>query len=692
MEAKQVRRNRAVSLLVGMIMALGVLSPRAFAQTNPVPGANQAAVAPGSPPATGAEDSAATRGPQQAAPNAATRARVIQTYGKLPLAFEANLGQTDPQVKFLARGSGYTLFLTGDGAVLALRQAEGGKRKAQSGNDVRNSKIDVRHWSLVTHHSPAAAQSVVRMKLVGANSKAAVTGLAELPGKSNYFIGNDPKKWRTDVPDYAQVRYRGVYPGIDLVYYGNQGRLEYDFVVAPGADPRAITLDIGAGLAPPSRQTVQRLHGRAQQAAPLRVAPNGDLVMRLVGGEIRFYKPVVYQLAVAPVSSPATGAEDSAATEVAAGFSPAIENQNPCPAKAGLYGPAQPRVAQKGTLWLSDAEVASAANPKSAIENRKYLDGRYVLEANNQVEFAVASYDRSQPLIIDPVLTYSSLLGGSRWDIGYGIAVDDSGSAYVTGYTQSTDFPRVNQIPGACNGTCGGGNSGSDAFLTKINAAGNALAYSSYIGGSSQDEGHSIAVDSSGNTFLTGETDSPDFPRVNQIPGACKGSCGNGSVTNAFVTKINAAGNALVYSSLIGGSGGENDLGGGSIALDGSVNVYLTGYTSSADFPRVNQIPGACNGSCGNGSAVNTFVTKINAAGSALVYSSLIGGSYTDEGYGVAVDSSGSAYLTGASDSADFPRVNQIPGACNGSCGSGYPFFVPFVAKINTTGSTLIYS
>ncbi|MGH9433911.1 MAG: hypothetical protein ACRD3T_20475, partial [Terriglobia bacterium] len=379
MEPKQVRWGRAVSLIVGMIVALGVLSPRAFAQTNPVLGANQAAVAPVSPPATGAEDSAATdvaagfspainnaalkgasTGSRQAAPNAATRARVIQTYGKLPLAFEANYGQTDPQVKFLARGGGYTLFLTGDEAVLSLWQAETGKQKTEGRGKIRNSKVGnrnpkirARHLPLVTDHSPVVAQAVVRMKLVGANSKAAVTGLAELPGKSNYFIGNDPKKWHTDVPNYAQVRYQNVYPGIDLVYYGNQGQLEYDFAVAPGADPAAIRLDVAPGLAPPSRQTVQHLRGRAQQAAPLRVAPNGDLVMRLNGGEVRFHKPVVYQPAVAPVSlrlaqgrlPSATGTEDSAATEVAAGFSPAIEKQNPCPAKAGLYGPAQPCVA-----------------------------------------------------------------------------------------------------------------------------------------------------------------------------------------------------------------------------------------------------------------------------------------------------------------------------------------------------------
>ncbi|MGH9431204.1 MAG: SBBP repeat-containing protein, partial [Terriglobia bacterium] len=352
------------------------------------------------------------------------------------------------------------------------------------------------------------------MKLVGANAKARVTGLAELPGKSNYFIGNDPKKWRTNVPNYARVRYQNVYPGIDLVYYGNQGQLEYDFVVAPGADPGAIVLDVAPAS---SRHAAKARREHGEGMAPLHIAANGDLVMRLNGGEIRFHKPAVYQ-------------------SVAAGFNPAIENHNPCPAKAGLYEAPQPCVAA-GLVSLSTGITArSTGNPKSAIQNRKYLDGRYVLTANNRVRFAVASYDRSQPLIIDPVLTYSSLLGGSDGDFGNAIAVDSSGNAYVTGLTSAVDFPQVNQIPGACNGTCSG--SDYDAFVTKINAAGSALVYSSLIGGSGFDESFGIAVDGSCNAYLTGLTTSADFPQVNQIPGACNGTCGSGASDDVFVTEV----------------------------------------------------------------------------------------------------------------------------------------------------------
>ena len=618
--------------------------------------------------------------PASSQPGPAARARAVASYGKLPLSFEANQGQTDAQVKFLSRGSGYTLFLTDNEAVLALRKAAGGKQKSAGnlGSPQRQPDIAQRGSARPSSVVAPPSASVLRMRLVGANPAAKVSGLNELPGTSNYFIGNDPKKWRTDVPNYAKVKYESVYPGVDLVYYGNQRQLEYDFVVAPGADPSAIRLNVGAKLSSAKG---------AQRRARLRIDPNGDLVASVAGEEVRFHKPVVYQSAAAPVSSSASA------------------------------GPS--------TLQ----SIATKAS-----ESRRYLDGRYVLQAGNQVRFHIGAYDKTEPLVIDPVLTYSSLigsggdsgsgiavdgsgnvyltgvvnrggnfdafatkinaagtalvysiyLGGSYYDGGASIAVDSLGNAYLTGATESPDFPRVNQIPGACQGTCGTGHYFA-VFVTKINAAGNALVYSSLIGGSHDDSGSSIAVDSSGNAYLTGASSSyrlyHDFPLVNQIPGACNGAC------QVFVTKVNETGSALVYSSVIGGNGGA-DVGYG-IAVDGVGNAYLTGYTNyGIDFVRVNQISGACNAP---NEDCEVFVTKVNGAGSALVYSSLIGGSGRDAGYGIAVDSSGNAYLTGGTTSSDFPRVNQIPGACNGSCGTGSSFD-SFVTKINSGGDALVYS
>ncbi len=299
-------------------------------------------------------------------------APMVESYGKVPLSFEANRGQTDPRVKFLSRGSGYTLFLTGDEAVLSLRSQESGAALSEA-KGVRNQKQEGRPWSLVPSHlqkptdraqgtkgKGPGTNDVLRMKLVGANQAAKVAALDELPGKSNYFIGNDPKKWRTGVPTYGKVKYEGVYPGIDLVYYGNQRQLEYDFVVAPGANPKAITLAVASGLSParaaPSLRSGQALKGgatagaptKARQALPLRIDASGDLVAQAEGGEIRFHKPVVYQ------------------------------------------------------------PTADAVNPKSQIQNRKLLDGHYVLTADNRIGFEVPGYDKSKPLVIDPVLVYFS--------------------------------------------------------------------------------------------------------------------------------------------------------------------------------------------------------------------------------------------------------------------------------------------
>jgi hypothetical protein len=540
---------------------------------------------------------AANVAPRDSELNQQTKMRVAEAYGRLPLSFEANQGQTDSRVKFVARGSGYTLFLTNREAVLALSTAQRSKQK-----------------------NPTPSEAVVQMKLLGANPTPAVSGIEQLPGRSNYFIGNDPKKWSTSVPNYARVRYQDIYPGIDLVYYGNQEQLEYDFLVAPGTNPKAIALNIEPAPTLPDN--------RHSSALSLRIARNGDLVVRLNRQEIRFHKPVAYQ----------------------------------------------------------DAAASMGASPP---EGRKFIDAGYVLEAKNQVGIRLSSYDKTRPLVIDPVMWYSSYLGGSGPDQAASIAVDSAGNVYVAGYTQSTDFPKVNQIPGACQSGCDSGN--DDAFVTKISASGKLLVYSSYLGGSGGDSASSIAVDSAGNVYLTGGGNSSDFPRVNQIPGACLGSCGNGSTNDAYVTKINAAGNALVYSSLIGGSGDENDGGFASIAVDSVGNAYITGNTFSTDFPRVNQIPGACLGSCGNGNAQDAFVTKINAAGSALLYSSYVGSSGTDIGFGIAVDGSGNAYLTGLTLSSDFPRVNQIPGACNGACGNSLNYDV-YLTKINAAGSALVYS
>jgi len=519
-------------------------------------------------------------------------ARAVEAYGNLPISFEANTGQADSRVRFLSRGPGYTLFLTSDEAVLALPAPHG---KSDRSVDPDNP-------------------TVMRMRLVGANTAATISGAEELPGKSNYFRGNDPNRWRTGIPTYAKVRYHAVYPGVDLLYYGNQGRIEYDFVVAAGSDPRIIKLEF--------EQATHGANQRMDGMAPLSIDQRGDLVVSLNGSEIRLHKPTAYQL---------------------------------------------------------------TTGHKARVGSRHLVDAHYVLRSDGHVGIRLASYDTTKAVIIDPVLTYATRLGGSSGVINAVIAADAAGNVYVSGTTGAFDFPVVNQIPGACQGTCS--TSFETVYITKINAAGNALVYSSLIGGSTLDEGFGIAVDGLGNAYLSGSTSSSDFPQVNPIPGACVGTCGTGA-GDAFVTKVNAAGDALVYSSLLGGSNNDSAF---AVAVDASGDAYVTGPTDSVDFPQVNPIPGACLGTCGtNPFPQNAFVTKINAAGNAIVYSSYLAGSGFTEAFGIAADSAGNAYVSGVTQSADFPRVNQITGICSGTCGTGSSD--GFVTKISAQGTSVAYS
>jgi hypothetical protein len=440
------------------------------------------------------------------------------------------------------------------------------------------------------------------MRLVGANVKATVTGAEELPGKSNYFIGNDPKKWRTNVPSYAKVKYEGVYPGIDLVYYGSQRQLEYDFVVAPGADPNQIKLSFAG-------------------AEGIRVDPaSGDLVLKVGDDEVRFHKPVVYQPPVAAVYDRHRRSQSAATAE---------------------------------------------------------LDGAFVVASNNEVAFRVAGYDRKRALVIDPVLSYSTYLGGSGGDYGNGIAVDSSGNAYVTGFTDSNDFPTANPLQGACDDcfyTPGTTDNSGDAFVAKLNPTGSALVYSTYLGGSLNDYGTGIAVDSAGNAYVTGATNSTDFPTANPLQGPCH------EVGCAFVAKLNPAGSALVYSTYLGGTGGAT---GNGIAVDSAGNAYVTGY-AGLDFPTVNPFQGTCH-VLSSGNCLTAFVATLNPAGSALVYSTYLGGSEFEEGHGIAVDSAGNAYVTGETWSTDFPTANPLQPSLGGSENA-------FVAKFNPAGSALVYS
>ncbi len=556
--------------------------------------------------------------PRRADATSAPARKPAVSYAKVPLSLEANQGQTDSRVKFLSHGPGYGLFLAGDEAVLTLRSPRfvvRGPLSPRGGiHDLLprtpNFGFTTPDQGLrVTDNGPRMPDSVVRLQLVGANPNATLAGEGELPGRANYFIGRDPKQWRTNVPAYARVRYQDVYPGIDLVCYGNEvGQLEYDFVVAPGADPQAITLAVGAQR----QERNSKLENRNSVVrTPLRIAEDGDLVIPTEGGDVRLRKPMVYQLG--------------------SGQRSAISIQQ----------------------RLSAGPVPRTPNPIS----RALIEAHYVLTASNQVRFGVDPYDHTQPLVIDPVLFYSTNLGGSHVDVGRGVAVDSSGSAYVTGETSSTDFPTVNPLQATKHAVDG------TAFVAKLNAAGSALLYSTYLGGSLTDNGASIAVDSFGNALVTGSTQSTDFPTMNPLQASLSG------IGDAFVTKLNATGSALIYSTYLGGSqaaapGISISSAATSIAVDPSGNAYVTGETDATDFPAVNPIQSTCR-ACSAGSG-NAFVAELSSAGSALVYSTYLGGSFFDYGYGIAVDSSGNAYVTGENDATDFPAASPIQASPGG--------------------------
>jgi len=355
-------------------------------------------------------------------------------YGQLPLSFEANKGQTAPQVQFLSRGPAHELFLTSTEAVLALRSDE--TKGAGQENVATHGKP--------SGNPPSSLQSVVRMTFEGANADAKIGGLQKLPGLVNYFLGNDPSKWRTNIPTYEKVEYKNIYTGIDVVYYGNQGRLEYDLIVAPGADPNVIRVVFDG-------------------AKRVKIDPEtGDLVLTL--------------------SASSTNPElRSGSAELA----PTLRLQKPVAYQKDEHG------------------------------DKHLLDGRYVLVPSEAspltppVAFQVAAYDASKPLIIDPVLSWATYLGGSGTDNSQRIALDSAGNAYVTGYTNTSGSGFTGTAGSSFQSISGGT---WDAYVTKINAAGTALVYSTYLGGSGQDLGHSIAVDAAGQAYVTGYTDTVGFP------------------------------------------------------------------------------------------------------------------------------------------------------------------------------------
>jgi len=527
-----------------------------------------------------------------------------------PLSFEDNHGQTQSQTRFLVRGP-HAVSLSANEATVSLCKC---------------------------------SQSL-SLQFIGASSQAQAIGEEPLAERTNYFIGSNPKDFRTNIPHYARARFRQVYPGVDVVYYGDDAHLKYDIVVAPGADPNVVRIKYAG-------------------TEGIKVDREGNLVFDINGARIVQPKPLVYQ---------------------------------------------------------------------SNSEKRHYVTGSYVIKDKNQIGFRLGSYDKRSPLVIDPVLVfatylggggveegaavvadfegnayivgttdslnfpttagvfrstnaggkdvfvtklnpngsgvvYSTYIGGSLDDYGYGIAIDAEGNVFVTGTTASANYPTTAGVMQAVK------SGGTDVFVTKLNATGSALLYSTFLGGTSNDEGFGIAVDSTGHASVTGVTASSNY----MVSGAMQSTLAG--PTDAFVTKLDTTAGAAIFSTYLGGSG--TDIGFG-IAVDAATDsVIITGLTDSTNFPTTQ---GAFRTiAAGNGDA---FVVKLNNSGSALSYATLLGGNGIDAGLGIAVDANGNAYVNGLTDSLNFPTTVSSMQPINAGGESD-----AFITKLNATGTAILYS
>jgi hypothetical protein len=508
--------------------------------------------------------------------------QVQQAYGNAgpPLTFEANQGQTSSQVKFLSRGEGYTAFLTAGGIVLSLRPSQPVPVQRTVG-------------AVPPSQSQPPLSTTLQFRLVGAAQNPTVIGEDPLPGSVNYFIGKDPAKWHTKVPTYARVRYKNVYPGIDLLYYGNHSQLEYDFAIAPGTDPGRIQFEITG-------------------ASQILLDPEGNLVLQTGIGELHFQSPVVYQ------------------------------------ESAGLRVP---------------------------------VSGGYVVNDPTHVTFHVAQYDATKPLVIDPVLEYSTYLGGSGGDQPTGIAVDSTGSVYITGYTNSADFLLTTIGAPALNA--------NHVFVAKLDPTGSSLIYADYIGGNNEDYGVGLALDRANNVYVTGSTTSNNFPLVNPYQPVEPGSY------SGFLTKISVDGSSLLYSTYLGGSGFDEPAG---VAVDTLGEAHIAGSTTSQNFPVFNAYQPAALANQGGLYGTYGFVTKFTADGSSLIYSTYLAGNLDvvqncgnpcypspySAVSAVALDANGSAYVTGTTNTNNFPVTS---GAYLASNSTQQDATLGFVSLLANSGS-----
>jgi hypothetical protein len=491
------------------------------------------------------------------------------------LAFTENRGQWGEKTLFKAESGGATFYFCQDEvAYLFVRDTD----------ELLEDDLGEEDFSPVPEETGMPGQRykreslLIKAQFLNANPDVVVAGEGLLNHKCNYFYGNDPSKWRSEVPSYSSITYKDIWPGIDLKYHGNGKGIKYDFIINPGANLSQIKI-------------------RYEGVEALSITNQGDLKAQTRFGLIYEDIPRIYQ-----------------------------------------------------DIGGLQCEIA----------------GRYAIIEPGVFGFVLDDgFDRALPLVIDPELVYSTYLGGDSTDCGQSIAIDGSGNAYVTGYTQSSNFPMVNPYDGGFNGD-------KDVFVTKLSPAGDSLIYSTYLGGDALDWGRCVVVDSNNCAYITGYTQSQNFPTQNPFDSTLGGDF------DAFVCKLNAAGNGLVYSTYLGGSIRECEYGRHGMAVDRNQCAYIAGRTNSPDFPLLNPFDSVLV-------FADAFITKFSPDGNTLVYSSFLGGSHYDDSHWITVDDSGFAYVTGETWSDDFPIKNPFDGTLAGGEDA-------FVSKISIAGDSLIYS
>jgi len=576
-----------------------------------------------------------------AAAGKADKESILEAYGNLPLYFIENKGQLDSRVRFYVKTSSQTLYFTDEGIVFDLLRGENAAEKGIGGAEKSRQTTGIKTERLVFNLGFENAQRGVLIE-----------GLDRQDAGINYFVGNDRSKWKRAIPTYKGVVYKGVYKRIDLKVFGNGKDIEYEFIVNPGGNPDDILL------------TYNGIEGLSTNG-------EGELLIGTAFGELKETRPYIYQeIEGKKVVDGSFEIQSPAGQSQTRKFSYGFQVASYDPSYPLIIDPTLSYSTYLGGSSFEDGEGIAVDGSGNAYVTGDTYSSDFPMQnpyqgtkaGSDSVDVFITKLSSSATGSI--YLVYSTYLGGSGSDHGYGIAVDGSGNAYVTGQTFSSDFPTQNPY----QGTFAGG--GWDAFITKLSSSGNTLTYSTYLGGSSRDEGNGIAVDGSGNAYVTGETSSSDFPMQNPYQGTIDGG------VDAFITKLSSPtpnSTYLVYSTYLGGSSWDN---GNGIAVDSSGNAYVTGQTISSDFPTQNPYQGTQAGAC------DVFITKLSSSGSALTYSTYLGGSGSEYGEGIAVDGSGNAYVTGDTWSSDFPTQNPYQRTLAGEQDA-------FIAKFASSGSAL---